>query len=53
MHTRYFDHDEILRIIELHMRGAHGELRTWFTAMRESIAAAVADARMIEPRPAA
>jgi hypothetical protein len=54
VHTRYFDHDEILRMIELHMRGTHheadGELPEWFGAMRRAIANAVANAPAIEPR---
>jgi hypothetical protein len=44
VHTRYFDHPGVLRLIELHMRGTCGELPAWFAAMRESIDAAVAAA---------
>lgn len=45
VHTRYFEHDEIVRIIELHMRGswrsAEGELQTWFESVRSTIDDAV------------
>jgi len=45
VHTRYFDHEEILRVIELHMRGswraAGSELQSWFQKVRGTIDDAV------------